>query len=95
MSRATNRSPLAPTDPTPAESPTRRRDLRRAGKEVIRHWENLQHRVPAPVLRVLVTLPWLARRMPVPFWVPLTLLLLRQIRKHRAKRAAAEGITTR
>ena len=65
---------------------SRRRDLRSAAHEVARYWDGLQERIPAPVLRMLVTLPWLLRRMPVPFWVPLVLMLLRRIVKHRAKR---------
>lgn len=68
--------------------PGRRRDLRAAAHEVVRHWDALQERIPAPVLRMLVTLPWLLRRMPVPFWVPLVFILLRRIAKHRARRAA-------
>lgn len=68
-----------------ARETTRRRRLREASAEVGRHWDMLQDRVPAPVLRLLVTLPWLMRRMPVPFWVPLALLLLRRIRRRRAK----------
>jgi hypothetical protein len=55
---------------------------------VARYWDGLQDRIPAPVLRMLVTLPWLLRRMPVPFWVPLVLMLLRRIARHRAKRRA-------
>ncbi|HEX3780224.1 MAG TPA: hypothetical protein VHX38_11195 [Pseudonocardiaceae bacterium] len=71
--------------------PSRRRALRGAAREVVRHWESLRERVPAPVLRVLVTLPWLLRRMPVPFWVPLLLMLLRRIARRRARRAAKRG----
>ena len=69
-----------------AEEVSRRRDLRTAAHEVTRYWDGLQERIPAPVLRMLVTLPWLLRRMPVPFWVPLVLMLLRRIAKRRAKR---------
>ncbi|HEY1571176.1 MAG TPA: hypothetical protein VGG05_07530 [Pseudonocardiaceae bacterium] len=68
-----------------ARETIRRRRLREASTEVGRHWEMLQERVPAPVLRLLVTLPWLMRRMPVPFWVPLALMLVRRIRRRRAK----------
>jgi hypothetical protein len=66
----------------------RRPDLRHAAAEATRYWDALQEKVPAPVLRMLVMLPWLARRMPVPFWVPLTLMLLRRISRRRARRAA-------
>lgn len=71
-----------------AQRTTRGRRLREASAEVGRHWDTLQERVPAPVLRLLVTLPWVMRRMPVPFWVPLVLMLVRRIRRHRAKRRA-------
>lgn len=71
-----------------AQETSRGRRLRAASAEVGRHWDRLQDRVPAPVLRLLVTLPWVMRRMPVPFWVPLALMLVRRIRRHRAKRRA-------
>jgi hypothetical protein len=67
---------------------TDRRALRRAADDVMRRFDALQERVPAPVLRFLVTLPWLLRRMPVPFWVPLVLMLLRRLRKRRQAAAA-------
>ncbi|HEX3646879.1 MAG TPA: hypothetical protein VHV49_00550, partial [Pseudonocardiaceae bacterium] len=70
-----------------ARETTRGRRLREASAEVGRHWDMLRDRVPAPVLRLLVTLPWVLRRMPVPFWVPLALMLLRRIRRRRARRA--------
>lgn len=69
-----------------ARNTARGRRLREAGAEVGRHWDMFQDRVPAPLLRLLVTLPWVVRRMPVPFWVPLALMLVRRIRRHRAKR---------
>jgi hypothetical protein len=68
------------------EAARRRLDLRRASGEVMRHWDSLQDRVPAPLLRILVTLPWLLRRMPVPFWVPLVLMLLRRLHRRRQRR---------
>jgi hypothetical protein len=71
-----------------ARETSRGRRLREASAEVGRHWDRLQERVPAPVLRLLVTLPWLMRRMPVPFWVPLALMLVRRIRRRRAKQRA-------
>jgi hypothetical protein len=64
----------------------RRLDLRTAAGQVAQHWDSLLERVPAPVFRVLVTLPWVLRKMPVPFWVPLVLMLLRRISKSRRKR---------
>lgn len=64
----------------------RGRDFRHAANEVLRYWDAAQERVPAPVLRLLVTLPWLLRRMPVPFWVPLALMLVRRLRRRRARR---------
>ncbi len=67
---------------------TRGQRLRQASAEVGRHWDTLQDKVPAPVLRLLVMLPWVMRRMPVPFWVPLALMLVRRIRRHQAKRRA-------
>jgi hypothetical protein len=69
----------------------RGRDFRRAANEVARYWDAAQERVPAPILRLLVTLPWLLRRMPVPFWVPLVLMLLRRLRRRRAKRVINTG----
>lgn len=68
-----------------------RRGLRRASRQVLRRWDELQDRVPPPVLRLLVTLPWLLRRMPVPFWVPLVLMLLRRLRKRRRATAPSAG----
>jgi hypothetical protein len=88
MSRASDRR----ATPTSAPEETSRRDLRKAANEVMRHWDTLQERVPAPVLRILVTLPWLLRRMPVPFWVPLLLMLLRRVRRRRAARRARAGV---
>jgi hypothetical protein len=88
MSRARRTQRLSvPTDET-----SRRRDFRRAANEVVRYWDAAQERVPAPVLRILVTLPWLLRRMPVPFWVPLLLMLLRRVRRRRAARRARAGV---
>ena len=65
---------------------TRSGRVRRATDEALRHWDRLQEKVPAPVLRILVTLPWLMRRMPVPIWVPVTLMLLRRIARRRRQR---------
>ncbi|HEX4724617.1 MAG TPA: hypothetical protein VH333_19015 [Pseudonocardiaceae bacterium] len=60
--------------------------LRHATDQALRHWDRMQERVPAPVLRVLVMLPWLLRRMPVPFWVPVALMLLRRLARRRRHR---------
>jgi hypothetical protein len=68
-------------------SPRGRRDLRTAAQDVARHWDELSRKVPAPLLRVLVTLPWLARRMPVPFWVPLAFMLGRRVLRHYARKS--------
>jgi hypothetical protein len=67
----------------------RRVRLRQAADQTLRHWDRLRERVPAPVLRLLVTLPWLMRRMPVPFWVPVALMLLRRIARRRRNRSVA------
>jgi hypothetical protein len=64
----------------------RRVRVRRAVDEAMRHWDHLQEKVPAPLLRVLVTLPWLLRRMPVPLWVPVALMVLRRIARRRGRR---------
>lgn len=66
----------------------RRREWRRAVSELNRRWDAMQDNVPEPLLRLLVMLPWLLRRMPVPFWVPLALLLLRRWRRRRTARQA-------
>jgi hypothetical protein len=70
--------------------PGRQARIRRAADDVLRRWDRLQQTVPRPVLRMLVALPWLLRRMPVPFWVPVVLLVLRRLaRRHRAPRPRA------
>jgi hypothetical protein len=88
MSRG--RSTQAPS--VPPDDTSRGRDFRRAANEVVRYFDAAQERVPAPVLRVLVMLPWLLRRMPVPFWVPLLLMLVRRVRRRRAARRARAGV---
>ncbi|HVV18433.1 MAG TPA: hypothetical protein VHF06_03305 [Pseudonocardiaceae bacterium] len=61
------------------------RRWRRTAAELGRRWDSLQDRVPAPVLRLLVMLPWIVRRAPVPFWVPLALMLVRRLRRRKRK----------
>ncbi|HEX5407220.1 MAG TPA: hypothetical protein VFX16_33510 [Pseudonocardiaceae bacterium] len=69
------------------QTPRQRRDLRRVATELARYWDTIEDRVPAPVLRILVTLPWLLRRLPVPFWVPAGFLIARRIRARRRSKA--------
>jgi hypothetical protein len=66
-------------------TPRQRRDLRRAANELARYWDTVEERVPAPILRILVTLPWLFRRLPVPFWVPVALMIVRRVRARRRR----------
>jgi hypothetical protein len=60
--------------------------LRRATDQALRHWDRMRENVPAPVLRMLVMLPWLLRRMPVPFWVPVALMVVRRLARRRRYR---------
>ena len=54
--------------------------------ELARYWDTVEERVPAPVLRILVMLPWILRRLPVPFWVPAALMIIRRVRaRQRSK----------
>ena len=82
------------SEPAPAGDPARNRDLRRVVGEVGRQLDAAQERVPAPVLRVLVALPWLLRRLPVPLWVTVVFALLRRRRRRRARAAARAGAGT-
>ena len=66
-------------------TPRQRRDLRRAANELARYWDTVEERVPAPILRILVTLPWLFRRLPVPFWVPVALMIVRRVRARQRR----------
>jgi hypothetical protein len=66
-------------------TPRQRRDLRRAANELARYWDTVEERVPAPILRILVTLPWLFRRLRVPFWVPVALMIVRRVRARRRR----------
>ena len=70
----------------------RRVRLRQATDQALRHWDRMQEKVPAPVLRVLVMLPWLVRRMPVPFWVPVALIVLRRLSRSRRHRQASRRV---
>jgi hypothetical protein len=77
--------------PLDQRSPRQRRDLRHVATEVARYWDTVEERVPKPVLRILVTLPWLFRRLPVPFWVPVALMVVRRIRaRQRSKNNARQ-----
>ena len=85
-----NRARTTPS--VPPDQTSRGRDFPRAANEVVKYFDAAQERVPAPVLRVLVMLPWLVRRMPVPFWVPLLLMLVRRVARRRAARRARAGV---
>ncbi|HEY3748376.1 MAG TPA: hypothetical protein VGL80_04190 [Pseudonocardiaceae bacterium] len=74
------------SEPLDQRNPRQRRDLRHAATELARYWDTIEERVPAPVLRILVTLPWLLRRLPVPFWVPAVFMIARRIRARRRSR---------
>lgn len=76
------------TDQTADTAQAKRRHVRRVARKLTGYWDSTQEKVPAPVLRVLLTLPWLLRRMPVPPWVAVVLILLRRHRR-RARRKAA------
>ncbi len=71
-------------DAAPATGRDRR--TRQFSDQVVRRWDDIQERVPAPVLRALVVLPWLLRRAPVPFWVPVGLMVLRRLSRRRNAR---------
>ena len=64
----------------------RERRIRQAADQVIRRWDDIQDRVPPPLLRLIVVLPWLLRRAPVPFWVPVGLMVLRRLARRRRRR---------
>ena len=71
----------------PTEQDTgRQARVRRAADQFLRRWDTMQEKVPPPVLRLIVVLPWLLRRMPVPFWVPVVLMVLRRLARRRAAR---------
>lgn len=76
------------TEDTAQAKSRQTRQVRRVAKKLTGYWDATQEKVPAPVLRVLLTLPWLLRRMPVPPWVAVVLILLRRHRR-RARRKAA------
>lgn len=66
----------------------RRVRIRQAADAFLRRWDDIEQKVPAPALRILVAVPWLLRRAPVPFWVPVLLMVLRRLNRRRRSRRA-------
>jgi hypothetical protein len=75
--------------PTTENEQAERRRVRRVAGKLAGYWDTTQEKVPAPLLRILLTLPWLARRMPVPPWVAIAFVLLRRHRRRARRKAEA------
>lgn len=70
------------------------RHVHRIATKLTGYWDTTQEKVPAPILRILLTLPWLLRRVPVPPWVAIVLILVRRHRRKVRRRAAAAAAAT-